>query len=71
MAKAPEPAPEPAPKPDPQGSSDGSHAERQRRHRRRRRYHNLVRSKNGWWKVAILAVGLGAALGYVVLGMGN
>jgi hypothetical protein len=65
-AAAPAPAASP-PLPEPARESGTKERGKHRHHR----HHNQIKGKNAAWKIALLAVGLGAALGYVVLGMGN
>ncbi|MGC4118161.1 MAG: hypothetical protein QM765_27140 [Myxococcales bacterium] len=68
-AKLPEPRPEAPPTASPPATVSSAEAEKRRR--KHRKHRNLVRAKSQAWKVALVAVGLGAALGFVVLRMGN
>jgi len=67
----PQPLPtasDPAPEPEKEKETEKQRAAGRRR-RHRHRHH--IKTKNAAWKVALLAVGMGAALGYVVLGLGR
>ena len=63
VAKLPQPAPPPPPPEPAPGRKDAGKRKHQRHH---------SKSKNeAAWRIALLAVGLGAVLGYVVLAMGK
>ena len=66
-AEAPPPAPEPAPIAAPPPPADDRHSKR-----RKHKHRNHIKGKGSdAWKVALLAIALGIALGYVVYGMSN